>query len=51
MTATGWVVMIVAAGGITVLLAWCIHRVVTTGDSAERMHSQPDIETSDADDT
>lgn len=47
MTATGWIVMIVAAGGITALLAWCVHKVVTTPGSSETIHSQADIETPD----
>ena len=50
MTLAGWIVMILAVGGITALLAWCIHKVVSTRDSSERIHSQVDIETADADD-
>ena len=42
--------MMVAAGGITGLLAWCIHKVVTTPNSAASIHSQADIDPSDAED-
>ena len=51
MTAAGWVVMIVAAGGVTALLAWCVHKVVTTPGSGEAIHSQADIETPDVEES
>ena len=51
MTPAGWVMMILAVGGVTALLAWCIHKVVSTRDSSDRIHSQVDIETGDAEDT
>lgn len=47
MTAGGWIMMIVSVGGMTSLLAWCIHRVLTTPGSTEHLHSQADIEPPD----
>jgi hypothetical protein len=47
MTAGGWVVMLLSVGGVTSLLSWCIYKVLTIPGSAERLHSQADIETPD----
>jgi len=47
MTPGGWIVMLLAVGGMTGLLSWCIYRVVSTPGSAEHLHSQADIETPD----
>jgi hypothetical protein len=47
MTFGGWIVMTVAVGGMTSLLAWCIYKVITTPGSTEHLHSQADIETPD----
>ena len=47
MTPAGWVIMILAAGGMTLLLGWCIYKVITTPGSTEHLHSQADIETPD----
>ena len=47
MTAAGWVIMILATGGMTALLGWCIYRVLSTPGSTEHLHSQADIETPD----
>ena len=49
MTAAGWVIMILATGGMTGLLGWCIYRVLATPGSTEHLHSQADIETPDLD--
>ena len=49
MTAAGWVIMILATGGMTGLLGWCIYRVLSTPGSTEHLHSQADIETPDLD--
>ncbi|MBN1396330.1 MAG: hypothetical protein JW959_15000 [Pirellulales bacterium] len=43
----GWIVMVLAVGGVTALLAWCIYKVIATPGSAERLHSTADIETPD----
>jgi hypothetical protein len=47
MTVAGWVIMVLATGGMTALLVWCIYRVLATPGSAEHLHSQADIETPD----
>ena len=47
MTPAGWVIMIVAVGGMTGLLGWCIYKVIATPGSTEHLHSQADIETPD----
>ena len=48
MTAAGWIVMILAVGGMTGLLCWCVYKVVSTPGSTEHLHSQTDIDTKDA---
>ena len=47
MTPAGWLIMIVAVGGMTSLLGWCIYKVIATPGSTEHLHSQADIETPD----
>ncbi len=47
MTGLGWLMMLVAVGGITSLFAWCIYKVFSTPDTAEHMHSQADIKPPD----
>jgi hypothetical protein len=47
MTVGGWIVMLLSVGGVTALLGWCVYKVVTTPGSAERLHSQADIEPPD----
>lgn len=47
MSLGGWIVMLLSVGGMTGLLCWCIYKVITIPGSAERLHSQADIETPD----
>ncbi|MBP7828373.1 MAG: hypothetical protein KA248_00500 [Kiritimatiellae bacterium] len=47
MTPAGWIIMVLACGGFTGLLAWCIHKVVATPEAAEHLHAQGDIDTGD----
>lgn len=47
MTAGGWIIMLTSVGGVTALLAWCVHRVLTTPGAAEHMHTEADIDTHD----
>ena len=47
MTAAGWLILIVAVGGMTTLLIWCITKVMSTPGSEEHLHSQADIQTPD----
>ena len=49
MTAGGWVMMILAVGGMTGLLVWCIRKVLSTPGATEHLHSQVDIDTQDHD--
>ena len=47
MTSTGWIVMIVAIGGMTSLLAWCVYKVMSTPDATKHLHSPMDIDPGD----
>ncbi len=47
MTFGGWIIMTVSVGGVTMLLGWCIYKVVSTPGSSKHLHSQADIETPD----
>ncbi len=47
MTVGGWIAMTLSVGGMTVLLSWCIYRVITTPGSTKHLHSPADIETPD----
>ncbi len=47
MTLSGWVVMILAVGGVTALLVWCVAKVLRTPDAPEHLHSQVDIDPGD----
>ena len=49
MTAGGIVMMLIAVGGMTVFLLWCVYKVVATPGSTEHLHSQADIEPPDRD--
>lgn len=49
MNAGGWVIMLLSVGFVTVLLIWCIHKILTTPGSTERMHSEADIDTGEMD--
>ena len=50
MTTAGWIVMIVAIGGMTGMLIWCVYKVVSTPGSEEHLHSPMDIDTRDTKD-
>lgn len=47
MTTGGWIIMLASVGFVTVLLAWCIYKVITTPGSSEHLHAQADIHTPD----
>jgi hypothetical protein len=47
MTPAGWIIMFLACGGITGLLLWCIHKVVSEQEAPDKLHSQVDIDTRD----
>jgi hypothetical protein len=39
MTIGGWIVMTVALGGMSGLLAWCVYRVLSKPSATEHVHS------------
>ncbi|QQE11231.1 hypothetical protein JD969_17300 [Planctomycetota bacterium] len=43
LTLIGWVIMIFALGGVSILLGWCIYKVVTVNHPEEHLHTQADI--------
>lgn len=47
MMLTGWIFMIVAVGGMTSLLGFCIYKVLKTPGATEHLHSPADIDTKD----
>jgi hypothetical protein len=47
MTIGGWIMMVVAVGGVSSLLCWCVYKIVSTPGSSEHLHSQADIEPPD----
>jgi hypothetical protein len=49
MNTGGWLMLILGVGGMTTLLGWCIHTVVTRPQSQEHLHSLRDIDPGDAD--
>lgn len=48
MTTAGWLIMILSVSSVSLLLAWCICKVVTTPEKAEHMHGfeqeTPDVD-------
>ena len=46
MSLGGWIIMSVSVGGVTLLLAWCIYKVLSTPGEAERVHGF-EVETPD----
>lgn len=49
MTVSGIIIMVIAVGGMTAFLGWCIYKVLATPGSEEHLHSQADIDTRDRD--
>jgi hypothetical protein len=47
MTSGGWLMLIVAVGGMTGLMVWCVYKVLSTPGSTEHLHTQPHIDTHD----
>ena len=47
MTAGGWIMMLLAIGGMTGLLVWCVWKVVSTPGSTEHLHGLADIDPHD----
>jgi len=48
MTTSGLIVMLLSVGTVTVLFGWCIYKVLTTPNEAEKLHGTegptPDID-------
>ncbi|QDU33216.1 hypothetical protein KS4_12610 [Poriferisphaera corsica] len=42
-TPLGIIIMILAIGGMTTLLSWCIYKVVSVPEAPEHLHTQSDI--------
>lgn len=47
MSSSGWLIMLVSVGFVTLLFAWCIYKVISTPDTEEHLHSSADIDTHD----
>ena len=43
MTIAGILLMIIAVGGVSFLLGWCVYKVVTVPHPEEHLHTQADI--------
>jgi hypothetical protein len=47
MTIGGWITMILSVGFVTLLLAWCIWKVLRTPEATRHLHVELDIDTKD----
>lgn len=47
MSWAGWLTMIGAIGGATLLFAWCLWKVLSRPTIAEHLHGVPDTEPAD----
>jgi len=47
MSPAGWITLIAAVGGATLLFAWCLWKVLATPGADEHIHSPADIEPPD----
>jgi hypothetical protein len=45
MTIAGWIIMLLSVGGVTVLFAWCLYRVLTAPPADELPESKPPTDT------
>lgn len=50
MSGAGWIIMTLAIGGMTALLAWCIYKVLSTPEAPQHLRSPQEIDTRDRDD-
>lgn len=48
MSLLGWITMLAAIGGATMLFLWCLWRVLRTPGATEKLHSPADLEPPDA---
>ena len=49
MTTGGWIAMLASVGAVTLLLSWCIWKVVTTPGESDKLHAQVDLHSPDTD--
>ncbi len=47
MTIGGWITMILSVGSVTLLLVWCIWKVLKTPEATRHLHGELDIDTKD----
>lgn len=47
MTIGGWITMILSVGSVTILLGWCIWKVLNTPEATRHLHGELDIDTKD----
>jgi hypothetical protein len=47
MSLSGWIVMILSVGFVTVLTVYCVYRVIKEPEAPERMHAPDEIDTHD----
>jgi hypothetical protein len=38
MTPAGWLIMILSVGSVSILLTWCIFKVLTTPEETDHIH-------------
>jgi hypothetical protein len=38
MTTIGWLIMFISVGSVTLLLAWCVYKVLTIPKETEHLH-------------
>lgn len=46
MNTSGWIIMLLSVGTVSILFAWCIYKVLTTPGETEHIHGF-EIETPD----
>lgn len=46
MTIGGWIIMLLSVGGVTLLFAWCLYKVLSTPGETKKVHGF-EIETPD----
>jgi hypothetical protein len=46
MTQSGWIIMLLSVGSVTVLFVWCLYRVLSYRPPPEKLHGF-DIDTQD----
>lgn len=48
MTDAGWLIMTLSVGSVSVLLTWCIYKIVVTPEETDHIHgfekTPPDVE-------